>query len=203
MPKSVTLAAHLSTEQLKHRYRKSSNSIELRRWHLLWKIAQGWTMKNSAVAVGISYEYAQKIVTHYNLQGEQGVIAKAKRQQTGETPPLLNVNTDWFNVFLKAFAHEVGANEEKVILLMMDNAGWHKSQRVKFRKGIEPEFLPPYSPELQPAERLWCLVDEPLINEHFSTLSELEYVLSTCCCVLSEMTEEIKNLTNFHWLKMS
>jgi len=41
------------------------------------------------------------------------------------------------------------------------------------RKGIELEFLPPYSPELQPAERLWCLVDEPLINEHFSTLSEL------------------------------
>ncbi|AVQ71366.1 hypothetical protein B5D77_08660 [Microcystis sp. MC19] len=26
-----------------------------------------------------------------------------------------------------------------------------------------------YSPELQPAERLWSLVDAPLVNEHFKT----------------------------------
>jgi len=80
--------------------------------------------------------------------------------------------------FSKMKAAEVGATEEKVIFLVMDNAGWHKSQKVECPPGIEIEFLPPYSPELQPAEKLWCLVDEPLINEHFSTLSELEYVLT-------------------------
>jgi hypothetical protein len=30
-------------------------------------------------------------------------------------------------------------------------------------------FLPPYSPELQPAERLWSLVDEPVANKHFAS----------------------------------
>ena len=44
---------------------------------------------------------------------------------------------------------------------MEDNAGWHRSKKVIIPKGIEIEFLPPYSPELQPAERLWQLVDEP------------------------------------------
>ena len=56
------------------------------------------------------------------------------------------------------------------------------------------EFLPAYSPELQPAERLWTLVDEPLVNEYFETIEELEEVLVLRCNVLREMKAEIKNL---------
>ena len=33
----------------------------------------GWTIKNSAIAVGCSYAYAQKILSRYNLHGEEGV----------------------------------------------------------------------------------------------------------------------------------
>ncbi|NEO02183.1 MAG: hypothetical protein F6K50_44515 [Moorea sp. SIO3I7] len=40
--------------------------------------------------------------------------------------------------------------------------------------GIQVEFLPPYSPELQPAERLCKLVDEPLVNKCFETIDEIE-----------------------------
>ena len=279
MPRQAKLANHLSCAQLKHRYRKSTNPIESRRWHLLWKIALGWTIKSSALAVGISYGYAKKIVKNYNADGEKGVIVNQKNSHTGGSEPLLNesqlelltqalkskppdggiwtgpkvarwieektrkkkvwnqrgweylkkcnyswqkprpkhykgnsdeqqqwkesfgskiekikakhphaqvevyffdehrvglkpilrkvwspvgtrptavvehryewlyvygfvnpnsgdtswyliprVNTDWFNVVLEAFAQEVGASEQKVILLVMDNAGWHKSK---------------------------------------------------------------------------
>jgi hypothetical protein len=47
-------------------------------------------------------------------------------------------------------------------LLVEDNAGWHRSKKAKIPDGISVQFLPAYSPELQPAERLWTLVDEPL-----------------------------------------
>lgn len=83
---------------------------------------------------------------------------------------------------------------------MQDNAGWHRSQKVQIPSGIKVEFLPPYSPELQPAERLWKLVDEPLVNECFESLDEIEELLVKRCNVLSNMKEEIKNLTNYHWL---
>lgn len=43
------------------------------------------------------------------------------------------------------------------------------------------EFLLPYSPELQPAERLWSLVDQPRVNESFETIEEVENVLSQHC----------------------
>jgi transposase len=62
-------------------------------------------------------------------------------------------------------------------------------------------LLPPYSPELQPAERLWQLVDEPLVNQYFETINEIEDVLVERCCVVSEMKDEVRKLTNYHWLK--
>jgi hypothetical protein len=43
------------------------------------------------------------------------------------------------------------------------------------------------------------LVDEPLVNEHFESLDELEDVLATRCCVLQTMNQEIKNVTNYYW----
>ena len=44
--------------------------------------------------------------------------------------------------------------------------------------GIYVEYLPPYSPELQPAERLWSVADEPLVNKSFDKIQDLEAVLS-------------------------
>ena len=41
------------------------------------------------------------------------------------------------------------------IMLIMDQAGWHKSQRLQVPDNIQIKFLPPYSPELNPVERLW------------------------------------------------
>ena len=92
MPKKAYLASHLSTVELKKRYQRSKNPIESRRWHLLWKIAQGWTIKNSAVAVGISYGYAQRIVRNYNQHEVEGVVAKPRREEkhTGGKAALLS-----------------------------------------------------------------------------------------------------------------
>ncbi|NEO46091.1 MAG: hypothetical protein F6K55_18935 [Moorea sp. SIO4A3] len=85
-------------------------------------------------------------------------------------------------------------------MLVEDNAGWHRSNKVKLPEGIKVEFLPPYSPGLQPAERLWKLVDEPLVNNCFDTIDEIEELLVKRCNVMSEMKEEIRNFTFYHWL---
>lgn len=42
-------------------------------------------------------------------------------------------------------------------LLIMDNASWHKSKSLKFG-AFEPIYLPPYSPDFNPIERLWLLL---------------------------------------------
>jgi transposase len=98
----------------------------------------------------------------------------------------LKVNVKWFNLILEQFAKTTGVGSDKKVLLVIDRAGWHTSQNVIIPEGIILEPLPPYSPELQPAERLWCLTDEPLVNKTFETLDELEEVLAERCQILSE-----------------
>jgi hypothetical protein len=44
------------------------------------------------------------------------------------------------------------------------------------------------------------LVDAPLVNQHFESIDQLEYVVAKRCCVLQEIREEIKKLTNYHLL---
>ena len=66
MPKQAYLAQYLSSDELKQKYRSSTDLVESRRWHLLWKISLGWTVKNSAIAVGYSYSYAKSILKRYN-----------------------------------------------------------------------------------------------------------------------------------------
>ena len=52
--------------------------------------------------------------------------------------------------------------------------------------GLRLVFLPPYSPELQPAETLWTLVDEPIVNRLIPTLDELERIISARCAALAD-----------------
>ena len=42
-------------------------------------------------------------------------------------------------------------------LLILDNASWHKSKSLKFGR-FEPIYLPPYSPDFNPIERLWLIL---------------------------------------------
>jgi transposase len=57
---------------------------------------------------------------------------------------------------------------------VLDNAGWHGPANLKIPDGIRLIYLPPYSPELQPAETLWALVDEPVVNKHIATIEDLD-----------------------------
>jgi transposase len=120
---------------------------------------------------------------------------------TGKTEWLVlpRVNIEWFNQALEVFAQQTGAGVDKQILLVLDGAGWHRSEQVVVPEGIHLELLPPYSPELQPAERLWRVADEPLVNRSFETIDELEDILCDRCVTLSSMTDEIRALTYYHW----
>lgn len=66
--------------------------------------------------------------------------------------------------------------EKCVIHLIWDNAGYHRDQSIKeFAKGlaIKLHYLPPYSPNLNPIERLWKLMHESVTyNKYYEKFSE-------------------------------
>jgi hypothetical protein len=104
-----------------------------------------------------------------------------------------------FTVALAEFAHAVGAGRGTQILLVCDGAGWQVSPQVEVPVGVHLHLLPPYSPALQPAERLWPLTNEPLANRHFQDLEALQTVQAQRCLTLQAMPEVIRAQTNVHW----
>jgi len=100
---------------------------------------------------------------------------------------------------LAAFAHDEGIDADHRAVLVLDGAGWHTSGTLAVPDGIELVFLPPASPELQPVERVWSLVDEPVANRTFADLDALEDVLVRRCQTLAADRRTIKAHTRFHW----
>lgn len=109
------------------------------------------------------------------------------------------VNAESLSRVLANLATDLAASKDHAVLLVLDQAGWHTTDKLRVPEGVELLFLPPYSPELQPAEHLWTLTDEPLANRHFDTLDELQEVLFQRCTYLRTQPDLISQHTLFHW----
>ncbi len=121
------------------------------------------------------------------------------RPLTGATEWLLLpcVNIPVFSRALQEFAQSVGAGPDKRVILVLDQAGWHTGGEVTVPEGIHLEYLPAYSPELQPAERLWPLCNEGIANRLFATIDELEEAVARRVLQLRESV--VRALTCYHW----
>jgi hypothetical protein len=112
---------------------------------------------------------------------------------------LPTVSTTAMSVALAAFAADEGIDATHRAVVVLDGAGWHTSGRLGLPEGVDLVVVPPASPELQPAERLWPLVDEPVANRAFADLDALEDVLATRCCTLAADPRTVQAHTHFHW----
>ena len=63
---------------------------------------------------------------------------------------------DVFQVFLDE-ANEHVQTERKRNVIICDNASWHRAKSIQWGK-FEPMFLPSYSPDLNPIEKLWLII---------------------------------------------
>jgi putative transposase len=81
-------------------------------------------------------------------------------------------NTVAMNHHLREISSQVGAAAHA--LLVLDGAGWHKSQGLAVPDNITLLTLPPYSPELNPVERIWhYLRSHWLANTVFAGVAEI------------------------------
>lgn len=148
-----------------------------------------WAPKGATVHVPVAQRYEWMYVFAF------------VHPQSGQTCWLVlpAVSVEVFSLTLAAFAEEVGAGPNKQIVLVLDRAGWHRSAHLKLPEGLHLVFLPPYSPEVQKASRLWPLSNEPLANRVFTSLDELEEVQAERCRWLQAHPEGVHAHTCFHW----
>lgn len=92
----------------------------------------------------------------YMTYEEEQVFLKRhiEAAQTGDPFFLIagGCNTEWTNKFLRQVSQDY---PDDCILLVMDNAIWHKSSTLEIPSNIELAFIPPYTPEMNPIEQVW------------------------------------------------
>lgn len=98
-------------------------------------------------------------------------------------------------VFIDEFSKHLNGQP---VLLIMDQAPWHKTSRLHMPEHILLHFQPPYSPEVNPVEHFWEHIREKYTdNRYWDKMSELEDNLCYALRDASQDTETIKSLTLF------
>ena len=97
---------------------------------------------------------------------------------------------DTFQLFLDELS---AVNPQTLIIMVLDNGAFHKAKRLNIPNNIKLVFLPPYSPELNPAEKMWAKFKRGFTNKLFHSLEQVsqfidntiktidkQMVISTC-----------------------
>lgn len=84
----LPLADHLSTEQLRQRYRATTDPVERSHWLLLWLKSQGKTTPEIAATTGYCENGVRRLIHRYNAEGERGLADR--RHANGGIEPMLD-----------------------------------------------------------------------------------------------------------------
>jgi hypothetical protein len=100
------------------------------------------------------------------------------------------------------FAAEISERHpNELVIMVCDGAGSHTANDLSLPANIRILTLPPYSPELNPAEQLWDLIRERrFANKAYDTLDDVENGLADELRTLEQDHSTIQSLTNHPWI---
>lgn len=102
------------------------------------------------------------------------------------------------NQHLRMISEHVGPTVH--VVLVLDQAGWHRSKALKVPDNMTLLPLPPYSPELNPIERLWSwLKSHQLSNRIYKNYDDLLDIGSKAWNTLTP--QRLKSICQTNWLE--
>ncbi len=143
----------------------------------------------SRCRLGIPPEDKDPVLLHHPTRRTVGYFG-AVRLRDGKfvfrrEPDKFTAETFW--AFLKQL-RSVTAPARRRVVLISDNAKYHHGQlhkpwREQHADRLALEFLPPYSPDMKPIERVWKLTRrQPTHNRYFPTLDEIISAVEKVFC---------------------
>ena len=113
---------------------------------------------------------------------------------------LPEVSTAAMGVFLAELSRAVPAGTHAALVL--DGAGWHVSEDLTVPANLTLIHPPPYSPELNPVERVWEYLRDRWLS-HRVLAGGYEAVVDAACAAWNALLAEpgrLRSLTSFPWL---
>ena len=79
-------------------------------------------------------------------------------------------------------------------VMLLDNAGWNRTGKLKWPENLSPLFIPPACPELNAAENIWQYLRQTyLSNRVFETYTD---IVDAACDAWTKLTAEVGRITS-------
>jgi transposase len=104
-------------------------------------------------------------------------------------------DSDFFQVFIDELSM---TDADEHMLLLLENASFHKTGKLTIPDNISLIYIPPYSPELNPAEKIWQGFKRAFTNKPFLTMEEVRNFMTGQTDLLSESI--IISTCAYQWL---
>lgn len=88
----------------------------------------------------------------------------------------------------------------QLVIVVWDNAPCHRPMIHREIPGLIVLFLPPYSPELNPAERFFEEIRKATANRIFESIEAQEQVIEMKLNALADDTDGMKQLLGYEWI---
>lgn len=126
----------------------------------------------------------------------------AVRPGTDDAFALVLPDTDAasMQVFLDRFAQGLAPGVHAALL--MDQAGWHTAHTLTVPASVSLIHLPPYSPELNPVERVWLYLRERFLSHRL--FADFDAIVDGCCDAWTRLLAEpgrLTSLTDYPYLQ--
>ena len=122
------------------------------------------------------------------------------RPATGDSFALVlpQVSTAAMDEFLAQFAATLAEDEHAVLVL--DRAGWHRARKLVVPGNITLVWVPPYSPQPNPVERVWLFLREKHLSHRL--LDTYDAIVGALCRAWNALTKErLRSLTSYPYLE--
>jgi len=84
---------------------------------------------------------------------------------------------------------------ESLNVLVLDNGSFHKSSKLFIPDNIRLVFTPPYTPEVNPIERVWQHFKDSLARQYLLSIDTLSDYLTSL--ISSTLPSTLSSLTSF------
>lgn len=106
-----------------------------------------------------------------------------------------HLNADSFQLFLNEFSK---AYPHSLNVIQLDNGRFHSAKKLTIPDNIVLLFQPPYSPDVNPIERVWQFMKDKLCWINLKTLDELRKKVDEI--IQSILPSQVASLTSFDFI---
>ena len=92
-------------------------------------------------------------------------------------------NADCFQIFLNELSIE---KQGQLNIMVLDNGAFHKAKKLNIPENILLVFLPPYAPELNPAEKMWAKFKRDFTNHIYLSMEQISDFIKSSVDTRSE-----------------